>query len=201
MTALTSMSTSLKTIFMDIFTCPSALWSIKFLENNGGQASQKLHGSQILDFTDPAIANTCVNCHVVLHGDLLPAVKFMHHPLHCFNCHHTGHFACSCRARGSCGLCVGDHYMRHCGILKKDRPADQLESTPLKCAVCSSPHATLDKDAQLVRLPSTNIGLKLHMQVPSSQYPTSTLSQAPSWGAQSQVTTPIFDIWSGAHIQ
>ena len=113
----------------------SALQSIKFLENGGGWASQKCHGSLILDFTDPAIANTCINHHIILHSNLLPVIKFMCHLLHCFNCHHTGYVVCSCRAQASCGLCVGDHDTRRCGIPKKDRPAGQPESTPLKCVV------------------------------------------------------------------
>ena len=126
--------------------CPSALWSVKFLENDGGRASQKHHGSLILDFMDPAIANTCISHHITFHSDLLPAVKFTRHPPHCFNCHHTGHFARSCRVKASCGLCAGDHDTRCCGIPKKDRPVGQPESTPrLKCAVCSSPHAAWNK--------------------------------------------------------
>ena len=130
----------------DIFMRPSALQSVKFLENDGGRASQKRHGSLILDFTDPAIANTCISRHITFHGDLLPAIKFTHHPLCCFNCHHTGHFACSCRAKASCGLCAGDHDTRRCRIPKKDRPVSQPESTPrLKCAVCSGPHTAWNK--------------------------------------------------------
>ena len=124
----------------------SALQSIKFLENGGGWASQKCHGSLILDFTDPAIANTCISRHIAFHGDLLPAVKFTHHAPRCFNCHHTGHFARSCREKASCGLCAGDHDTRCCGIPKKDGPVGQPESTPrLKCAVCSGPHAAWNK--------------------------------------------------------
>ena len=126
---------------MDIFTCLSALRSFKCLGNNGGQAPQKLHSSLVLEFMDPAIVNTCINHHVTFHSSLLPAIKFICHPPHCFNCHHTGHFTHSCGARSSCGLSMGDHDTRKCRASQNDRPAGL---TPLKCAVCSRPHTAFD---------------------------------------------------------
>ena len=89
-----------------------------------------------------AMANACIDHHIALDGSLLPTVKFVRHPPHCFNCHHTGHFTCSCKAQRSCGLCAGDHGTRHCRSSRRDGPASHFAL--LKCALCCAPHAASD---------------------------------------------------------
>src|SRR6266481_3607086 len=126
----------------DIITHPSALQSAKFLGNTHSRTRQKSHGSLVLYFTYPATANACINHHIALDGGLLPTVKFMRRPPRCFNCHHTGHFAHSCKAQRSCGLCTGDHDTRHCRSSRRDGPAGHFAL--LKCALCCVPHAASD---------------------------------------------------------
>ena len=126
----------------EIITRSSALRNVKFLGPNGGQVPQKTHGLLVLYFTDPVIVNACIDRQVMLHGGLLPAVKFVSHPPRCFKCHHTGHIVCYCKARRKCGMCAGDHDTRNCAISRRDGPTDQ-PALP-KCAVCSGPHTVSD---------------------------------------------------------
>ena len=79
----------------DIITHPAAFQSTKFLGNTHGRMHQKVHGSLVIYFSDPTIANACINCHIALYGGLLPVVKFVHRPPCCFNCHRTSHLALS----------------------------------------------------------------------------------------------------------
>ena len=123
----------------DIMARPAALRSVEFLGGNNGRSPRTTHGSLVLNFTDPTIANTCIGCHVALHSSLLPNVKFVHPPPCCFNCHLTGHIARFCKNERKCGLCAGDHDMRRCGSSRADRLVGQY--TPLKCTVCGGPHA------------------------------------------------------------
>ena len=126
----------------DIITHPAALQSTKFLGNTNGHMHQKAHGSLVIYFSDPTIVNACINCHIALYGGLLPIVKFVCRPPPCFNCHHTGHLARSCKAIQSCGLCAEEHDTRHCSSSQKDSPTRQ--PAPRKCALCSGPHAASD---------------------------------------------------------
>ena len=172
-TAMMSMNTSLKTTQISSHTClpfgASSSWVI--------MVARHLKSSTAHWFWSSRIQQLRIPVHVAFHGRLLPAVKFIHCPPRCFNCHHTGHFTRSCGARSSCGLCTGDHDTRKCRASQNDRPASL---TPLKCAVDLTQHLIMD--SQLARLPSTNIGLKSRMQAPTSRYSASVPSQAPSQG-------------------
>ena len=99
---------------IDTIMHPVALRSTKFLGGTHSQLHQKPHGSLVVHFSDPTIANACINLHITLNGELLPVVKFVCRPPCCFNCHHTGHFTHSCKNNRRCGLCAEDHDTRHC---------------------------------------------------------------------------------------
>ena len=127
---------------IDTITHPAALWSPKSLGGTHSQLHQKIHSSLVVHFSDPTITNACINRHIALNGELLPVVKFMRRPTHCFNCHHTGHFVHSCKYNRRCGLCAEDHNTRHCRSSRNTSPAGQF--APLKCALCSRPHVVSD---------------------------------------------------------
>ena len=136
-TAMMSMNTSLKTTRISSHTClpfgASSSWVI--------MVARHLKSSTAHWFWSSRIQQLRIPVHVAFHSRLLPAVKFIHCPPRCFNCHHTGHFTHSCGARSSCGLSMGDHDTRKCRASQNDRPAGL---TPLKCAVCSRPHTAFD---------------------------------------------------------
>ena len=150
----------------DIITHLSTLRNVKFLGPNGGQVSQKTHGSLILYFTDPIIANTCIDCQVVLHSGLLPSIKFASHPPHCFKCHHTGHIVCYCKAMSKCGMCGMTRE-----TVQSRRGMDLLTNLPCQSARCVVGLTWCQiLGSQLTGPLLTNAGLKLPRLVLSTQY-------------------------------
>ena len=99
--------------------------------------------SLILHFTDPAIANKCIDRHVAFGSRLLPTVKYIRHPPQCYNCQQMGHIARHCKSKMICGLCAEYHDTRQCRNTQKDIPLNQFAL--FKCAVCQGPHAVSDK--------------------------------------------------------
>ena len=77
----------------DIITRQSTLLGIKLLNKKRSGMPHKMHGSLVLYLADSNIANACIDCHLSFRGGLLPAVKFVHCPPRCFNCHQTGHLS------------------------------------------------------------------------------------------------------------
>ena len=54
---------------IDTITHPAALRSTKFLGGTHSQLHQKTHGSLVVHFSDPTIANACINLHITLNGE------------------------------------------------------------------------------------------------------------------------------------
>ena len=63
----------------------SVIQHVKFLPHKRTQAASIENHVLIICFTDPTTANCCINCHIIFWGRLLPAVKYVHHPLQCYS--------------------------------------------------------------------------------------------------------------------
>ena len=122
---------------------PSAVQCIKPLPGKQSSAPGREARAMIIHFANPTMANHCIDRHIALWGRLLPAVKFIQHPPHCYNCHCEGHLAHSCKQDPSCGLCVEGHNTRECGSSWKGHPSYQ--AVLLKCARCEGPYAAADR--------------------------------------------------------
>ena len=120
----------------------SAIQHVEFLPHRRAQAASRETHALIICFTDPTTANCCSDCHVILRGRLLPAVKYVHCPLQCYSCHQEGHLACSCRQKPRCSLCMEEHNMQDCRGTWKEGPPGRC--IPLKCIRCDRPHAVVD---------------------------------------------------------
>ena len=87
---------------------PSVVQCIEPLPGKWSSAPGR-EDTMVIHFANPATANCCIDCHIALWGRLLPVVRFIWHPPHCYNCHCEGHLACSCKQDPSCGLCTEGH--------------------------------------------------------------------------------------------
>ena len=139
----------------DILVRPEALTRAEFLAPGHGQTGRRQapRGAKIslvLHLADPAVANKCIDRHIVLFGGLFPTAKFVPHPPRCYNCQITGHLARSCKMPTRCGLCAENHDTQQCRNMRKNSPLDQLP--PLKCVGCQGPHAASDTSCPARRM-------------------------------------------------
>ena len=117
----------------DTISQPLALQCMEMLVPKCCSASQSTHGSLIIHFTDLEMADNCIDWHIAFRGRLLPTLKFMPHPLQCYNCHCMGHTARYCRTKTSCGLCSEEHDTRKCRLAQEHRNADLPEIGRASC--------------------------------------------------------------------